>query len=186
MSAYDNILITVSMPAYNAAKYVGEAIESILNQSHRNIELIIIDDGSSDETYRLIQGYSDPRIVAISYSENRGLVATRNEITQMARGKYIAFLDADDKALPTRLEKQLFFLENSSVDICGTDYWVLNDRDKSMRKSKQGHKDIDIRALMTIYSPLCNPSIMGRTKVFKENLHRAEYWHTDDYCFWVD
>jgi len=186
MSPYEHILVSVSMPAYNAAKYIGEAIESILTQSHRNLELIVIDDGSNDETFQVIQGYQDPRIVALSHSKNRGLVATRNEITQMACGKYIAFLDADDKAFSTRLEKQLHFLERNPVDICGTDYWVLNDQDGSLRKSKQSYSDIDIRALMTIYSPLCNPSIMGRTNVFKENLYRTEYGHVEDYCFWVD
>ncbi len=174
------------MPAYNAGKYIGEAIESILSQSHRNLELIVIDDGSKDDTFSVIQSYQDPRIVALAHSENRGLVATRNEITQMARGKYIAFLDADDKAFSTRLEKQLAFLERYPIHVCGTDYWVLNDQDGSLRRSKQSHNDIDIRALMTIYSPLCNPSIMGRTEVFKENLYRAEYGHAEDYCFWVD
>lgn len=186
MSPYEHILVSVSMPAYNAAKYIGEAIESILTQSHRNLELIVIDDGSNDETFQVIQGYQDPRIVALSHSKNRGLVATRNEITQMARGKYIAFLDADDKAFSTRLEKQLALLEQSPIDICGTSYWVLKDQGESLRKSKQSHKDIDIRALMTIYSPLCNPSIMGRAEVFKENLYRNEYGHAEDYCFWVD
>ncbi len=186
MSAYEHILVSVSMPAYNAAQYIGEAIESILSQSHRNLELIVIDDGSKDDTLSVIQSYRDPRIVALTHSENRGLVATRNEITQMARGKYIAFLDADDKAFSTRLEKQLGFLERNPIDICGTDYWVLNDQDGSQRKSKQSHSDIDIRALMTIYSPLCNPSIMGRAAVFKDNLYRAEYGHAEDYCFWVD
>lgn len=186
MSAYKNILVTVSMPAYNAAKYIGEAIESILNQSHRNFELVIIDDGSTDETCQVIQRYHDPRIIFLSHQYNHGLVATRNEITRKARGKYIAFLDADDKASRDRLEKQIVFLENNSIDICGTDHWVLYDYDGTIGASKLSHSDKDIRALMTIYSPLCNPSIMGRTEVFKDNLYRAEYGHAEDYCFWVD
>ena len=120
-------LISVLMPAYNSELYIAEAIESILNQSYQNIELIIFDDGSSDNTRQVIQSFDDPRIVKILSDQNYGVVRARNDMIDRASGQYIALMDADDIADRTRLEKQLRSLEAGESDLCGSAQWVLDE-----------------------------------------------------------
>jgi hypothetical protein len=103
--------ITVLMPVYNAEQYLREAIESILNQSFADFEFLIIDDGSIDGSVELIQTYRDPRIRFYQNEKNSGIAFTLNRGLEMATGKYIARMDADDVAFPTRLEEQDRFME---------------------------------------------------------------------------
>lgn len=179
-------LVTVSMPAFNAEQYIGEAIESILNQTYKNFELIIVDDGSTDGTRKIIERYSDPRIIKIFSDVNRSLITTRNHIVSIAKGKYLAFLDADDKALPNRLELQVEFLESGLADLCGADHLTLNQSTGILKQSKQRHTDSDIRALLTICSPLCNPAVMGKTEIFRLLPYKTTYLHAEDYCLWTE
>ena len=104
-------LVSVLMPAYNSELYIAEAIDSILNQTYTNLELIIFDDGSSDGTRKIIESYSDPRVVKVLSDQNGGVVRARNDIIDRAQGKYIALMDADDIADPARLQKQIQALE---------------------------------------------------------------------------
>lgn len=179
-------LVTVSMPAFNSERYIAEAIESILAQTYKNFELIIVDDGSTDLTREIVERYSDPRIIKIFSDQNRGLITTRNLIASIAKGKYLALLDADDRAFPERLQLQVDFLESNAADICGADHWTLNQANGEMKRSKQRHTDSDIRALLSICSPLCNPAIMGRLEVFKQFPYKASYMHAEDYCLWTE
>jgi len=179
-------LVTVSMPAFNAEKYIGEAIESILNQTYKNFELIIVDDGSTDGTRKIIERYSDPRIIKIFSDVNRSLITTRNHIVSIAKGKYLAFLDADDKALPNRLELQVEFLESGLADLCGADHLTLNQSTGILKQSKQRHTDSDIKALLTICSPLCNPAVMGKMEIFRLLPYKNTYLHAEDYCLWTE
>ncbi|MBK8352976.1 MAG: glycosyltransferase family 2 protein [Saprospirales bacterium] len=96
--------VSVLMPAYNSAKYIAQSIESILNQTFKNFELIIINDGSSDNTYDIIASYSDKRIKYFQNEGNKGLIYTRNKLIELSNFEYIAFLDSDDLAENTRLE----------------------------------------------------------------------------------
>jgi Glycosyltransferases involved in cell wall biogenesis len=83
-------LVSVVMPAYNAEKYIGEAIQSVLNQTYRNFELIIVDDGSTDKTWEKIQSYNDSRITAIRHQQNKGVAEARNTSLDIAKGKWVA------------------------------------------------------------------------------------------------
>lgn len=179
-------LVTVSMPAFNSERYIAEAIESILAQSYENFELIIVDDGSTDRTREIVERYSDPRIIKIFSDQNRGLITTRNLIASIAKGKYLALLDADDRAFPERLQLQVDFLESNAADICGADHWTLNQANGEMKRSKQRHTDSDIRALLSICSPLCNPAVMGRLEIFKQFPYKSSYMHAEDYCLWTE
>ena len=179
-------LVTVSMPAFNSERYIAEAIESILAQTYENFELIIVDDGSTDRTREIVERYSDPRIIKIFSDQNRGLITTRNLIASIAKGKYLALLDADDRAFPERLQLQVDFLESNAADICGADHWTLNQANGEMKRSKQRHTDSDIRALLSICSPLCNPAIMGRLEIFKQFPYKSSYMHAEDYCLWTE
>jgi glycosyltransferase involved in cell wall biosynthesis len=179
-------LVSVSMPVFNSERYIAEAIESILSQTYTNFELIIVDDGSSDRTREIIDRFTDPRIIKIYSDQNRGLITTRNLIAERAKGKYLALLDADDRAMPERLQSQVEFLESNAADICGADHWTLNQVNGEVRRSKQRYSDADIRALLAVCSPLCNPAIMGRLEIFQQFPYKESYRHAEDYCLWIE
>jgi glycosyltransferase involved in cell wall biosynthesis len=105
-------LVSVVMSVFNGEKYLHEAINSILQQTFTDFEFIIVDDGSTDSTCRIIQSYDDPRIILISRA-NKGLVASLNEAILSAKGIYIARQDADDVSHLARLQAEVFFLRNN-------------------------------------------------------------------------
>lgn len=122
-------LITVLMPAYNAANYIGEAIQSILAQTFTEFELLIVNDGSTDDTEKIIRSFSDPRIVLVN-QDNQGISTALNNGLAVAKADYIARFDADDICFPNRLEKQYNFLTvNPQYCIvgCDADYYDMND-----------------------------------------------------------
>ena len=113
--------ISVIMPAYNAERYIREAIDSILRQTWSDFELIIIDDGSTDSTAAIIAGYTDNRIRFCPNAQNMGVAATLNRGLELACGAYIARMDADDISLPERFAKQAAYLDaHPDVTVCGT------------------------------------------------------------------
>ena len=179
-------LVSISMPAFNAARYIALSIQSVLDQTYQNFELIIYDDGSSDQTREIIQSFSDPRIKTILADQNQGLIVARNAIAKQAQGKYIALLDCDDVAEPTRLEEQVAYLESGECDLCGTAYWTINEQSGIRKKSKQKYSNADLKALLTIGSPFCNPTVMGKAEIFKNLPYLQQNKHAEDYAFFVE
>lgn len=178
-------LVSVIMPAYNAEKYIQEAIDSILNQSHANLELLIFDDGSSDSTRKIIDSYSDERIKKIFSDKNSGVVAARNHCIDLAQGKYIALMDADDIASHDRFTKQLAFLEADGCDVCGSEHWNLNQLTGALKPSKNRHTDADLRALLSVYCTMCNSTVMTRAEIIKRYKYDAVIPVAEDYYLWV-
>jgi len=115
-------LVSIIVPAYNAEKYIGEAIESVLRQTYPYFEVIIVDDGSKDRTVEIVKSFKDKRIHLIQHSKNKGVSAARNIAMKHAEGKWFALLDADDQWLPERLEKLMEILFES-----GDDYFIADD-----------------------------------------------------------
>ncbi|TXJ00169.1 MAG: glycosyltransferase family 2 protein [Neisseriales bacterium] len=118
-------IISVVMPVYNAEKYITEAVESILNQTYSDFEFIIIDDCSTDSSYQILQKYAekDKRIRIFRNDTNRKQAYTKNFAIKLAKGKFIAFMDADDISLPARFTKQVTFMESHpDIGVCGT--WI--------------------------------------------------------------
>jgi glycosyltransferase involved in cell wall biosynthesis len=103
-------IVSIVIPAYNVERYIRRSVESALGQSHENLEIVVVDDGSKDSTAEIVKSYEDPRIVYV-YQENRGQGAARNNGIGRSKGKYITFLDADDMYLLEKVEKQVRFLE---------------------------------------------------------------------------
>ena len=131
-------LVSVVMPAYNGEKYIGEAIESVLNQTYGNLELIIVEDKSEDNTLCVIQKYEDARIHLYMNSENKGIAYSTNLAIQNSAGKYIALLDDDDIALPKRLEWQVDFMEkHEEVDILGGRSAMIDEKGAFIRYDKE-------------------------------------------------
>jgi glycosyltransferase involved in cell wall biosynthesis len=179
-------LISVVMPAYNSEKYLHEAIESILNQTYRNFELLIFDDGSTDATKKIIQSFTDSRIIPIFSEINVGVSRGRNTLIEQARGEYIALMDADDIAHQDRLKCQLKFLELNNLDLCGSRHINLNQETGITKKSNEQLTEIDIKFLLSIYCPICNSTIFGRSEVFKKLKYKTNVVCSEDYYFLVD
>ena len=128
----NNIDISIIMPAYNAQKYIKESIDSVLNQSFENFELIIINDGSKDNTEHIIKEYQDQRIVLIS-QKNGGVSNARNAGLKLAKGKYITFLDADDTFPKDSLKSRFEYLEsNSKIDLVDG---IVEVKDENLQKT---------------------------------------------------
>lgn len=178
--------ISAIMPAYNAEKYIGEAIESILNQTFADFEFIIIDDGSTDGTKKIIKEYDDPRIVLLENEKNSGIVVALNKGLDAAKGEYIARMDSDDISLPERFEKQVAFLESHPETVAlgvGIRTFGENIEGVDMPAECNPQKSrIDL-----IFSPcIAHPTAMIRASVLKENniKYDGKYVGTEDYALW--
>ena len=124
--------VTILMSVYNGERYLREAIDSILNQTFRDFEFLIINDGSTDSTKEILNSYRDPRIKIINNKKNIGLTKSLNKGLRLASGEYIARQDADDISLPQRLEKQVEFLDsNSQTALVGSWTEVIDENEKT-------------------------------------------------------
>jgi len=112
-----NPAISVVIPTYNRAGLIGRSIQSVLDQTYRDFELIVVDDGSTDDTSSVVAAFRDPRINYVRLRRNRGAGAARNAGIRMARGKFLAFQDSDDEWLPTKLAKQMLIFEQASANL---------------------------------------------------------------------
>jgi glycosyltransferase involved in cell wall biosynthesis len=121
-------LVSVIMPAYNCERFIRQSLESILNQTYLNWELLIADDASKDKTKKIIDNYSDPRIKKFHNSTNLGYLKTCNKLLELSEGEFIAFQDADDYSDLKRIELQInFLLENKEYALCGTNLTQIDD-----------------------------------------------------------
>jgi glycosyltransferase involved in cell wall biosynthesis len=123
-----NPLVSVILPTYNRAHVLGKAIESILNQTYSNFEIIIVDDGSLDSTEKLVARYRDNRIKYIRHTKNQGAVAARNTGIVASKGEYIAFQDSDNEWLPEKLEKQIAAFNSGppNLGVVYTSVWIID------------------------------------------------------------
>lgn len=186
MSTNNNPLVTVLLPAFNADKYLSPAIESILSQTFSDFEFLIINDGSSDHTEEIILSYKDSRIKYVKNKKNLGLITTLNKGLELAKGKYIARMDADDIAMPKRLEKQFNFMEkHNEVGLCGSFLKNIGDQDNNVKfETEDAH--IRFRLLFSTY--LRHPTAMLRQSVLlKHNIiYRSTYKHVEDHKMWIE
>ncbi|MGB0917773.1 MAG: glycosyltransferase family 2 protein [Flavobacteriales bacterium] len=122
-------LVSILMPAFNAERFVFEAVESVLNQSHQNWELLILNDSSTDKTISIIESFNDPRITLINQEENRGCLESCNHLFSIAKGEFVTFLDADDTHHPERIMKCLnAFKSNDTLDFITTNFTRFNEQ----------------------------------------------------------
>lgn len=176
-------LVSVVLPACNVEKYVAEAIESILSQTFKNFELIILDDASTDKTWEIIKKYSkkDGRITPVRNRTNLYIAGNRNKGISLARGKYIVWQDADDVSLPRRIEKLVELMENNpDVGICGSYLQsFVNGKDLDVRKYATDDKTL--RKNIFKYSPVAQPAAIVRKSCFEElGLFNLEYPPAED------
>lgn len=181
--------VTVLIPAFNAERYIADAIGSVLAQTFLDFELLIIDDGSTDATSAVICTFAnDKRLRAVSHIENLGRSTTRNHGIDLAHGDYIAFMDADDRCEPERLERQVAYLDARS-DITGVGSWMASIDDQARLLTDQIYKlplDPDEIAYRMLFEcSLAQSSMMVRTDVFLDYRYDKEFPVAQDYQLWA-
>lgn len=157
-----NPSVSVVLPVYNCPEYVGEAIESILGQTHSDFELILIDDGSTDDTPRVLERYADPRIRLLR-QQNRGLAVTLNRGIELARGRYVARQDQDDVSMPARFAAQVKFLdEHPRCGLVGTWAEIWRERRPTGRSHRHPAGNLDLQLELLLDNPFVHSSVMIR------------------------
>jgi len=178
--------VTVLMPVYNGEKYLKESIESILNQTFTDFEFLIINDGSTDRTEEIIKSYKDTRIKLVNNETNLKLIKTLNKGLDLAKGKYIARMDADDVSLPKRLKIQVDFMDNNpEIGVSGAWAKVIGGKNKKYIKTYSNFEKI--KATSIFKNILIHPSVIIRKEILnKYNLrYNEESQHSEDYELWA-
>ncbi len=179
--------VTVLMTLYNDEKYLKEAIESILNQTYKNFEfLIILEAGSTDNSLNIIKSYKDRRIRLVINEEKLGFAESLNKGIRLARGKYIARMDADDISLPKRLEYQVKFMDkHENIVMCGTNMKMINDKNEVKFKKKHFKSKEEIRLDIFFSTVFAHPTVMfRRKKIIENNLFYSTDFKAEDYELW--
>lgn len=184
-------MVSVIMPVFNGAPYVREAVDSILTQTFEDFEFIIVDDASTDNTWNLLNDYSDTRIRLLRHKSNMGLIAALNNGLAQARGRYIARMDADDRSLPNRLRKQFDYLEqNRDIGVLGGVIRIM-DAEGQADTNEQWHlgypSDPMILAWhLFYYDPISHPTVMFRRALYDQfGGYPDGDTHAEDYGYWV-
>ena len=148
-------LVSIIMPSWNTARWIGESIESVVNQTYKNWELIIVDDCSTDNTDEVVASYNDKRIRFFKNDVNSGAAVTRNRAISQANGEWIAFLDSDDLWKPEKLEKMVDFMTSNHYSFAYHNYEKINEDSKSLGILVSGPKVVTKRKMYHYGYPGC-------------------------------
>jgi glycosyltransferase involved in cell wall biosynthesis len=171
----------------NGEKFIKKAIDSILVQTYKYFELIIIDDGSTDSSLQIIKQFSDSRIVLFINEQNMGQSYSRNRGIKESVGEYIAIMDSDDIALPDRLEKQVSFLEgNPYISLCSSSATLIDENGAPFGEKNTPENDVEIKLRLLFYCPIIHPTVMFRKADFLNiNLLYDEHFvYAQDFDVW--
>ena len=165
-------MVTIGLPIYNAEKWIGETIESILTQTVIDWELVVTDDGSADRSAEKVKSYlSDKRITLVCDGEHQGISARINQQVAMARGEYFARMDADDVMMPERLALQVkYLLEHPEVDVVSGSAIIIDEDGVETGVRREG---------------VIHPTVMGRTEWFRKHPYRSECDGCEDWDLWL-
>jgi glycosyltransferase involved in cell wall biosynthesis len=186
-STIKNPTVSVVLPVYNGQEFICRAIDSVLAQSFKDFELLVIDDGSTDKTPLLLKAYTDPRMSVITQTKNQGLVAALQKGTELARGKFIARHDADDISAPLRLQKQVeLFHKYHNLVLVGTNATVINVKGSETGKIAMPITDSALRWAMFSFNPFIHGSVMYLGSALKAagGYDRTAY-PAEDYELWM-
>lgn len=174
--------VTVLMPVYNGAAYLREAIDSILAQTFGDFELLILNDGSTDDSAAIARSYGDPRIRVHDNPRNLKLIATLNLGLALARGRYVARMDGDDIAHPERLARQVAFLDDHpEVGVVGCWLETFGDTHVQLRAPTAPN---EIRVHLLFGNVVPHPGVMFRRALAEPPFYEAEFPHAEDYAAW--
>jgi glycosyltransferase involved in cell wall biosynthesis len=177
--------VTVILPVYNASHYLKEAVNSILNQTYKKFEFIIINDGSTDGCCDFLSNIDDHRIKRINHEKNKGLIETLNEAIELSQGEFIVRMDADDISYPYRIQTLLDYMKaNPRVGIAGS---YTNLTGNSLFHTKYLNSD-EIKSRLLFDNVYSHPTMIFRKTVFSENgiYYNKKYHHAEDYGLWME
>ena len=183
----DKPAVTVLMPVYNGARYLREALESILAQTCTDFEFLVIDDGSTDGSPDLVAAYRDERIRLVRRERNMGLIATLNEGLQLARADLVARMDADDVAHPERLERQLAVLKaHPGLVLVGSDLEIIDAAGVPVGYEPKPVEDAGLKLALSVICAIAHPTVVfRRDAVLKVGGYREEFHAAEDYDLWT-
>lgn len=177
-------LVSVIIPAYNASRFIGETIESILNQTYENIEIVIIDDNSTDDTFKIAKEYKNknPRISVYRNKNNLGIGANRSKGIKLSKGEYICWQDSDDIAFKDRVASQVEYLQaHKDVGVVGGFLEFMTEDGKTLKTRKYHELDEVLRKNIFRYNPVAQPAAMFRSEVYaKVGGYDASYSVSED------
>jgi glycosyltransferase involved in cell wall biosynthesis len=187
MKNLNSIETSVIMPVFNTESYLREAIESVLNQTYKDFEFIIINDGSTDDSLSVIKSFDDNRIKLIS-QKNKGIIASLNKGLEIAKGKFIVRMDSDDISLPERFEKQVKLMKSQNIDICGGNYMTINNSGILLKlySTPRTHELCTLSLMSKV--PFAHPSVIMRKDFLKK--HNLRYGQSiekkaEDLDLWI-
>lgn len=174
-------LVSVIMPCFNAGRWLGKAVDSLLAQSYGRIEIIAINDGSTDDTGDILDAVArrDTRLRVVHAGTNLGIVSALNRGLDVADGSLIARMDADDICKPRRLERQVAFLESGAADICGS--WFIEFGQGPRRTTRWPHATDAVEAAMLFQNAICHPTLVAKREVFDRFRYREDFRLAEDY-----
>ncbi|MCE5221759.1 MAG: glycosyltransferase family 2 protein [Clostridium sp.] len=177
-------LVSVIIPVYNASKTIEKTIKSVLCQSYTYFEIIIIDDWSTDNSFKIIEelSKSDSRIIIYRNQKNLGVAKTRNVGINIAKGEFISFLDSDDIWKCSKLEKQLEYIKQKNADICYTSYEMINNNETNS-VLRVAPKEINYNGLLK-ENVICCSTAVAKTSLLKKYPFQTEFFH-EDFVMWL-
>ncbi|EEW06179.1 glycosyltransferase family 2 protein [Vibrio mimicus] len=184
----NNYKVSVCIPLYNVENYVIECIDSVLEQTYRNIEIILVDDSSKDCTFELITSKysSDDRVLILQNEHNMGVAYTRNRALSASSGDYIALMDADDICHPDRIRLQLDKLLAENANFCASDAELIDEKNSRVIGYWQSPENIEeLRLLLCVKIPFPQPSVMLKREIF-EKFKYNERELSEDYRLWTE
>ena len=177
---------TVLIPAYNCGKYLKETLDSVLKQTYQDYEILIIDDGSTDDIDEVVGAYKDKRILYLKNPENLGIVHTLNNGLEIATGEFIARMDADDLMLGNRLEEQVTFLKrNLDYGMVGGWYKITDESGHLLNTSRTPQEHEFLRLGLTFRNQFAHPAVTMRTSIVRELKYNPELQYCEDHDLWI-
>lgn len=178
-------LISVLLPVYNGEKYIKEAILSILNQTYTDFEILILDDGSEDNTLSIIREFRDKRI-KVFHEIHKGLAYQLNKGVAFAEGRYIARMDSDDLSLPERFIRQIEYLkQNEDIGLAGTNFFHMNEKGAILEKKRMPEYHEDIEYMMPVTASVLHPTIMTYRSILQRYKYDETKVHSEDHALFL-
>ena len=178
-------LVSIITPTYNCGNYIEKTIKSVINQTYKNWEMIIVDDCSTDNTEKIVRKYQQqyPNIIYKILDKNSGAAVARNAALKNAKGRYIAFLDSDDLWMPEKLEKQINFMKNNNYYFSYTNYEEIDENDNSLNKLITGPKRITRTEMYNYCWPGCLTVMYDAEKIGLIQIEDLK--KNNDYAIWL-
>lgn len=178
-----NPKISVIMSVHNGMPYLKTSVESIVKQSYKNFEFIIVNDASTDGSWQYLKSIKDKRITLLKNTKNLGLATSLNKALKHTQGNFIARMDADDICLPKRFETQLKFMEdNPDIDLCGSWVKLIDKKGKIVGDKTYPTSSAMINKVLPLYNPIIHPTFFAKRSFFiKNHGYDEKYDYSEDY-----